>query len=239
MILKRGSSGPDVKNMQEYLTALGYDTNGTDGIFGSGTQKAVKEFWLDIRSDEVVEEINDFTAYCILNSYFDKVTGIDDVLESLPWLEKAAEDYLVSEIKGAEHNPRVVQYFKDAHSSWFDDDETPWCAAAVSAWLERAGIHSARSARARDHLNFGTELIEPRFGAVVVLERGATSGHVGFVTGVTADGKQIKVLGGNQSDSVNERMFPVSRVLGYRQPEGFTLPPCPIVGKGELSKSEA
>ena len=238
MILKRGSSGPDVKNMQEYLTALGYDTNGTEGIFGSGTHLAVEAFQSDMSFTLVDGVIGNQTAMHLVDMYYGRVIRSEYTMDT-PWVCEAIEDYLVSEVKGEKHNLRVVQYFKDAHSPWFDDDETPWCAAAVSAWLERADIRSARSARARDHLDFGTELIEPGFGAIVILERGATSGHVGFVTGVTADGKQIKVIGGNQSDSVNERMFPVSRVLGYRQPEGFTLPPCPLVGKGELSKSEA
>lgn len=238
MILKRGSSGADVKNMQEYLTTLGYDTNGVDGTFGGGTESAVKAFQKDMSFTVVDGIIGNQTAMHLVDMYYGKVIPSEYVMDT-PWVSEAIEDYFVSEIKGEKHNPRVVQYFKEAHTSWFNDDETPWCAAAVSAWLERSGIRSVRSARARDHINFGSKLLEPRFGAIVVLERGANSGHVGFVTGVTADGNQIKVLGGNQSDSVNERMFSVTRVLGYRQPEGFTLPPCPVVGKGELSKSEA
>ncbi|QVW00519.1 putative baseplate hub subunit and tail lysozyme [Vibrio phage ICP1] len=238
MILKRGSSGADVKNMQEYLTALGYDTKGVEGTFEGGTESAVKAFQKDMSFTVVDGIIGNQTAKHLVDMYYGKVVPFGYITNT-PWVSEAIEDYFVSEIKGEKHNPRVVQYFKDAHSSWFTDDETPWCAAAVSSWLERVGIRSVRSARARDHINFGTKLLEPRFGAIVVLERGANSGHVGFVNGVTADGKQIKVLGGNQSDSVNERMFQVTRVLGYRQPEGFVLPPCPIVGKGELSKSEA
>ena len=38
MLLKKGSKGPDVKDLQE---ALGL---AADGIFGSGTESAVKEF---------------------------------------------------------------------------------------------------------------------------------------------------------------------------------------------------
>src|SRR5688572_10816362 len=43
-ILKPGSSGPDVKALQQKLKDLGFDPNGTDGNFGPGTKKAVIAF---------------------------------------------------------------------------------------------------------------------------------------------------------------------------------------------------
>ena len=43
-VLKQGSSGPDVTNLQQQLKALGFDPNGTDGNFGPGTRKAVIAF---------------------------------------------------------------------------------------------------------------------------------------------------------------------------------------------------
>ena len=43
-ILKRGSRGPAVEVLQKKLTSLGYSTNGIDGIFGSGTDNAVRLF---------------------------------------------------------------------------------------------------------------------------------------------------------------------------------------------------
>ena len=42
--LKLGSSGPDVEALQQKLLALGFDPNGIDGNFGSGTDKAVRAF---------------------------------------------------------------------------------------------------------------------------------------------------------------------------------------------------
>jgi putative chitinase len=42
--LKLGSSGPDVKAVQQKLKNLGFDPNGTDGNFGPGTDKAVRAF---------------------------------------------------------------------------------------------------------------------------------------------------------------------------------------------------
>ena len=42
--LKKGASGNITKLLQEKLVKLGYSTNGVDGIFGSGTYSAVREF---------------------------------------------------------------------------------------------------------------------------------------------------------------------------------------------------
>jgi len=43
-VLKKGSSGPDVMNLQSTLKQLGFDPIGIDGEFGSGTEAAVIAF---------------------------------------------------------------------------------------------------------------------------------------------------------------------------------------------------
>ena len=43
-ILNIGSRGTEVKKLQETLTKLGYDTKGTDGVFGANTKNAVMAF---------------------------------------------------------------------------------------------------------------------------------------------------------------------------------------------------
>ena len=43
-ILKRGSRGPSVIELQKKLTSLGYNTKGIDGIFGVNTENAVRQF---------------------------------------------------------------------------------------------------------------------------------------------------------------------------------------------------
>lgn len=42
--LKKGARGNITKLLQEKLVSLGYNTNGIDGIFGSGTEKAIISF---------------------------------------------------------------------------------------------------------------------------------------------------------------------------------------------------
>src|SRR3954452_23519685 len=43
-VLKQGSSGPDVQDLQQKLKDLGFDPNGVDGNFGPGTKAAVVAF---------------------------------------------------------------------------------------------------------------------------------------------------------------------------------------------------
>lgn len=43
-VLKKGSRGTEVTNLQKNLTKLGYDTKGVDGVFGDNTEAAVRKF---------------------------------------------------------------------------------------------------------------------------------------------------------------------------------------------------
>ncbi|MGJ0512678.1 peptidoglycan-binding domain-containing protein [Methylocystis sp.] len=58
-ILKKGSSDPAVRDLQEALKALGYDVGPVDGVFGAKTESAVKKFQqaLEIAVDGVVGRI--------------------------------------------------------------------------------------------------------------------------------------------------------------------------------------
>ena len=47
ILLKRGSSGPAVKELQRLLTQCGYGCGNIDGIFGPKTEEAVKNFQRD------------------------------------------------------------------------------------------------------------------------------------------------------------------------------------------------
>ncbi|MBI2735416.1 MAG: peptidoglycan-binding protein [Rhodospirillales bacterium] len=43
-VLKQGSNGPDVRDLQQALKALGHDPGSIDGVFGARTTSAVKAF---------------------------------------------------------------------------------------------------------------------------------------------------------------------------------------------------
>ncbi|MGW8177181.1 MAG: TIGR02594 family protein [bacterium] len=126
------------------------------------------------------------------------------------------------EIPGARDNPTVVALWELGKTGQHVyDDETPWCAAWVSAVLEMAHIKSARTGWARSYLTWGKSLPGPAYGAIVVFRRGS-GGHVGFVVG--RKGKNLMVLGGNQHNSVNVSEFTQDRVLGYRWPSDKPMP---------------
>lgn len=140
------------------------------------------------------------------------------------WMELAWSQVGVHETAGKAATPEIVTFFREAGHPEVVSDETAWCAAFVGAMLERAGIHGTRSLLARSYLTFGTEIDEPREGAIAVFSRGAdpASGHVGFVVGATKD--TIALLSGNQKDSVCVMHMPRSQLL----PGGLRWPAPPV-----------
>lgn len=100
-----------------------------------------------------------------------------------------------------------------------DPTTTAWCAAFVNATLAQAGMGGTGSLAARSFLDWGEEVTQPKRGDVVVLTRGdpnGAQGHVGFFDGYDENG-DVKVLGGNQKNSVNVSTYSAGRVLGFRR----------------------
>lgn len=157
----------------------------------------------------------------------------------MKWIDEARKFIGLTEIKGPKHNPEILQFWKDIKRGGIKDDETPWCAAFVGAMLERVGIRSSRFEGAKSYLEWGDKLDRPVLGCVVVFSRDG-GGHVGFVVGQDKAGN-ILVLGGNQSDAVNVKGFPPSRVTGYRWPTGEPLPrgELPALAAADISRNEA
>lgn len=137
----------------------------------------------------------------------------------------------VKEIPGSEDNPQILSMLK-LDADWPENDECPWCAGFVGyiMWLLR--LPRSKSLLARSWLNIGrpVTLGEAQIGFdIVILSRGdppqpgpentTAPGHVGFFAGDGwYQGKQVVyLLGGNQSDEVNLRSYPVDRVLGIRR----------------------
>jgi hypothetical protein len=79
--------------------------------------------------------------------------------------------------------------------------------------MESSGIRSPRSAAAIDWEDWGIALNVPRIGAILVFPH-----HVGQYMGHVGD--MVKVLGGNQSNTINIGNFRMSEVVAVRWPEG-------------------
>jgi uncharacterized protein (TIGR02594 family) len=146
-----------------------------------------------------------------------------------PWMRIAIAEKGVSEIKGGQHNRRIVEYHA-ATGLAAKEDEVAWCASFVNWCLKQARIQGNNSARARDFGTWGRGLDTPRYGCIVHLHRapkgvdgrtGSSSGnHVAFFISQTAT--HITLLGGNQGNRVRESSYPLSqyKVKAMRWPNG-------------------
>jgi uncharacterized protein (TIGR02594 family) len=134
----------------------------------------------------------------------------------------------VDELGGDAHHPLIQYGFMLCAYGPDTPDEVPWCSAWLQVPAQVLGLPLSRSAAARSWLKVGRSVTlddaRPE-NDVVVLKRGthpqpgpnvlAAPGHVGVFAGLR-DGR-VLVLGGNQSDSVNVRAFPVADVLDVRR----------------------
>lgn len=157
------------------------------------------------------------------------VLSIKNALESVrlvkapadpPWLEIAAKEVGVKEMVGIKHHPSIIKYHQ--HTSLkAPSDEISWCAAFANYCLETAGFAGTKSPAARSFLKWGLPMEKPERGCIVVFWRGdpnSWQGHVGFFISEDQNGN-LRVLGGNQSDSVRISTYTKSRLLGYRWPK--------------------
>lgn len=143
----------------------------------------------------------------------------------VPWLVEARKFIGLKEIKGPQHEPEILRLRADAGTG-IRNDEDAWCSDFVGGCIKRAHCVPTKSPAARSWLHWGTSVKEPQLenippGAILVFERGESwQGHVGFAVGYTADG-YLKVLGGNQSDSVSIADIYNARLLDARWPIEF------------------
>jgi uncharacterized protein (TIGR02594 family) len=128
------------------------------------------------------------------------------------------------EVPGDFSNPAVLAMLR-LDNPGIKDDETPWCSGFMNwcAWLLR--LPRSKSLAARSWLGVGhaVALDKAEVGYdVVVLSRpaaGPAAGHVGLFAGLSQDGKNVLLLGGNQGDAVSIAEFPVERIVGIRRLE--------------------
>ena len=139
-----------------------------------------------------------------------------------PWMEIARSKLGEHEIPGPEANAFIVECLESTtlDRQEAESDETAWCSAFANWCMEQAGIKGTDSAWARSWLNWGREPESENEwpGCVCILERGPSSGHVGFLNNWSTEEGWVELLAGNQGDAVSIARFPMSRVLGYRVP---------------------
>jgi len=125
------------------------------------------------------------------------------------------------EIPGSKHNALIVRWLR-LISAWLDEDETPWCSAFVNAMAREAGYEHSGKLNARSWLDVGTQvpITQAKPGDVVIFWRVAEDswqGHVGFLVSYDAHRGTVRVLGGNQADTVSIATYSTSMLLGVRR----------------------
>lgn len=94
-----------------------------------------------------------------------------------------------------------------------------WCATFMNMVLAKVGYTGTNSDAAKSFAQYGRRISEPRIGAIAVLTRGRTGGHVGVVSGVDNHGNPV-IISGNHGKRVGEAIYPRSRVIAYVMPSG-------------------
>lgn len=92
-----------------------------------------------------------------------------------------------------------------------------WCARFMNFVLKRVGMAGTSSDLAKSFASYGKPLPGPKVGAIAVMNRGRSGGHVGVVSGFDSHGNPI-VISGNYSRRVAEAVFSRSRIYAYVAP---------------------
>ncbi len=131
------------------------------------------------------------------------------------WLTAARRDIGQRETIAPNDSPWLRQILAKLSGSWLRGQ--PYCGSALAYWMQQAGIpYPAAYYRALAWADWGTRLLRPVVGSVVVFERKG-GGHVGLAVGRTPDGLLL-VLGANQKDRVGIDPFDPKRVKACRWP---------------------
>ena len=231
-MLKLGSKGADVARMQTLLNSLLKPPPrlDVDGDFGKKSHDALVLFQASRRltADGVVGT----KTWEALGQQSKPVATVVTVPTTTPaksWMAIAEAEVGVRENAAAgQHNKRILEFHKST-TLRATEDEVPWCSSFVNWVMMESGRTGTRSAAAKSWLNWATGLETPRLGAVTLIKKktggadkatGSSSGfHVGFY--VSATDTHLRLLGGNQSDSVKYSNFQLSKydVKGYRWPK--------------------
>ena len=210
-----------IKRLQAAVMANGVDLRnwGVDGYFGEETKQAFLSL-----SDEAQRDI--------IHAMTDSTQNGDPD----SWIEIAKSFIGLHEIKGEEDQPEIVEFHRVALGNWVlsqeDIDSTiPWCASFVTYVMKQAGYEPpANPARAKSWRNFGKQVDEPVYGAIMVKSRKG-GGHVGFVVGVERDFQgnitHLKILGGNQEDQVKVSRYRMSDDFTFHVPLNYIEKPFP------------
>jgi uncharacterized protein (TIGR02594 family) len=231
-MLKLGSKGRDVERLQILLNGVLKPSPRlvVDGDFGNKCHAALVRFQrsMGLVDDGVVGP----RTWKALGQQPEPVATVPTVAvksAARPWMTIAEAEVGVRENAAAgQHTQRILE-FHNTTTLRATEDEVPWCSSFVNWVMVESGRTGTNSAAAKSWLRWGTEVEEARVGAITVIRKksggtdqatGSSSGfHVGFF--VSATDTHVRLLGGNQSDSVKYSNFALSKydIKSYRWPK--------------------
>lgn len=138
--------------------------------------------------------------------------------DTFSWMDIARAELGQREVKGAKHNPRILEYHKTTKLKG-TTDEIPWCSSFVNWVMKQAGYPGTNSAAARSWMEYGQRLAGPVPGCIVILTRKGGGGHVGFY--IDQDSYGMRLLGGNQGDAVTISRYEHNRCIGLVLPRNL------------------
>jgi len=205
-LLEKYEKKKGLKRVQTALNEMGKHLV-VDGIIGNITINAIKSVNNKVLHKKIYAQ----------NSR-DETTVVESGTHRPSWIKEAYKELGVKEKRGSASNPRVEQYH-DAVAGWASwKDDVPWCGSFVGFIMIKAGQGKvSNSFRAKSWKNYGKRVMEPVLGAIAVKDRRG-GGHVGFVVGISSNGKYLYILGGNQNDEVNIKRYSKSVFTDLRVP---------------------
>lgn len=223
-----------IAQAQRMLASLGHYAGMTpqealqtevDGLLGPKTRRALRKF--QVSAGLPVNGSPDSVTLTTLTAVYVGPEHVQaDARMACPWLDIATNLAGTREVAGRGSNPIILDW-ADKLSLDYNSDDIPWCGLFVAHCISSALPDEATPRNplaARSWQNFGEKIQRPRQGAVAVFWRHSPDdwrGHVGFYMGEDEDA--IQVLGGNQSNAVNVRRIPRTRLLDYYWPKSFEL----------------
>ena len=136
---------------------------------------------------------------------------------------KALEYYGLTERPGPGSNPEILDMIKTMFPDAEDDSKVAWCSIFINYISDQAGYEKSGSGLARSWEKVGTpvEYVDRKIGDIAVFWRGSKDGwqgHVGLFVNDTEDGR-LRILGGNQSDSINITILGWDKLVCFRRPK--------------------
>lgn len=248
LFIKKGDTGERVRQLQLALNKLGYDTGGVDSDFGGKTFSAVKA--IQEKAGLVIDGVVGYETAGAIDFALGIPPSIDPAKEHFvgdpPWFVVAQSLLGIYEFPGGKDNPVILGWAKELGgmiAREYKHDSIPWCQLCVQYCLFKAGMPHLDSLWALDNTTYGLKLKGAARGCIGSKKRAGGGGHTFFVKGISRDGALI-VLGGNQSDMVNEASMDPAEVVSYNWPAAYPLPArlglsnLPIVTKVPTLKRE-